>query len=293
MMLEGNLYTAMVTPFTESGEVNYEKARELASYLIAEGCDGLVICGTTGEVPTLSHQEKLTLLQNIVAEVGAEAEIIAGTGSYNTEDSIALSREAEEIGVDGVMLVVPYYNKPPQGALYQHFKTVAESIELPVLLYNVPGRTSRNMEAETTIQLAEIDNIVAIKEASGDFNQATEIIARAGDKIDVYSGDDSLTLPLMSLGGKGVVSVAGHLVAAEIKDMIALAMDNDFKRAAEINKKLFPIFTNMFISTNPIPVKTALNMQGWELGGFRQPLAELEESKKDLLKNLLKTYKLL
>lgn len=293
MMLEGNLYTAMVTPFTESGEVNYEKARELASYLIAEGCDGLVICGTTGEVPTLSHQEKLTLLQNIVAEVGAEAEIIAGTGSYNTEDSIALSREAEEIGVDGVMLVVPYYNKPPQGALYQHFKTVAESIELPVLLYNVPGRTSRNMEAETTIQLAEIDNIVAIKEASGDFNQATEIIARAGDKIDVYSGDDSLTLPLMSLGGKGVVSVAGHLVAAEIKDMIALAMDNDFKRAAEINKKLFPIFTNMFISTNPIPVKTALNMQGWDLGGFRQPLAELEESKKDLLKNLLKTYKLL
>lgn len=293
MMLEGNLYTAMVTPFTESGEVNYEKARELASYLIAEGCDGLVICGTTGEIPTLSHQEKLTLLQNIVAEVGAEAEIIAGTGSYNTEDSIALSREAEEIGVDGVMLVVPYYNKPPQGALYQHFKTVAESIELPVLLYNVPGRTSRNMEAETTIQLAEIDNIVAIKEASGDFNQATEIIARAGDKIDVYSGDDSLTLPLMSLGGKGVVSVAGHLVAAEIKDMIALAMDNDFKRAAEINKKLFPIFTNMFISTNPIPVKTALNMQGWELGGFRQPLAELEESKKDLLKNLLKTYKLL
>lgn len=292
-MLEGNLYTAMVTPFTESGEVNYEKARELASYLIAEGCDGLVICGTTGEVPTLSHQEKLTLLQNIVAEVGAEAEIIAGTGSYNTEDSIALSREAEEIGVDGVMLVVPYYNKPPQGALYQHFKTVAESIELPVLLYNVPGRTSRNMEAETTIQLAEIDNIVAIKEASGDFNQATEIIARAGDKIDVYSGDDSLTLPLMSLGGKGVVSVAGHLVATEIKDMIALAMDNDFKRAAEINKKLFPIFTNMFISTNPIPVKTALNMQGWELGGFRQPLAELEESKKDLLKNLLKTYKLL
>ncbi|MGM0414559.1 MAG: 4-hydroxy-tetrahydrodipicolinate synthase [Bacillota bacterium] len=292
-MLEGNLYTAMVTPFTESGEVNYEKARELASYLIAEGCDGLVICGTTGEVPTLSHQEKLTLLQNIVAEVGAEAEIIAGTGSYNTEDSIALSREAEEIGVDGVMLVVPYYNKPPQGALYQHFKTVAESIELPVLLYNVPGRTSRNMEAETTIQLAEIDNIVAIKEASGDFNQATEIIARAGDKIDVYSGDDSLTLPLMSLGGKGVVSVAGHLVAAEIKDMIALAMDNDFKRAAEINKKLFPIFTNMFISTNPIPVKTALNMQGWDLGGFRQPLAELEESKKDLLKNLLKTYKLL
>lgn len=293
MMLEGNLYTAMVTPFTESGEVNYEKARELASYLIAEGCDGLVICGTTGEVPTLSHQEKLTLLQNIVAEVGAEAEIIAGTGSYNTEDSIALSREAEEIGVDGVMLVVPYYNKPPQGALYQHFKTVAESIELPVLLYNVPGRTSRNMEAETTIQLAEIDNIVAIKEASGDFNQATEIIARAGDKIDVYSGDDSLTLPLMSLGGKGVVSVAGHLVAAEIKDMIALAMDNDFKRAAEINKKLFPIFTNMFISTNPIPVKTALNMQGWDLGGFRQPLAELEESKKDLLKNLLKTYNLL
>ena len=293
MRLEGNLYIAMVTPFTGSGEVNYEKARELASHLISEGCDGLVICGTTGEVPTLKHQEKLTLLQNIVAEVGQKAEVIAGTGSYNTEDSIALSREAEEIGVDGVMLVVPYYNKPPQGALYQHFKTIAESIELPVMLYNVPGRTSRNMEAETTIKLAEIDNIVAIKEASGDFDQATEIIARAGDKIDVYSGDDSLTLPLMSLGGKGVVSVAGHLIASEIKDMIDSAMSNDFKRAAEINKKLYPIFKNMFISTNPIPVKTALNMQGWDLGGFRQPLVELEESNKELLKNLLEHYNLL
>ncbi len=292
-MLEGNLYTAMVTPFTDSGEVNYKKSRELASHLIDEGCDGLVICGTTGEVPTLSHQEKLDLLQNIVDEVGEKAEIIAGTGSYNTEASIELSREAEEIGVDGVMLVVPYYNKPPQAALYQHFKTVAESIELPVMLYNVPGRTSRNMEAKTTIQLAEIDNIVAIKEASGDFDQATEIIARAGDKIDVYSGDDSLTLPLMALGGRGVVSVAGHLVAAEIRDMIDSALANDFNRAAEINKKLFPIFKNMFISTNPIPVKTALNMKGWDLGGFRQPLAELEESKKNLLRNLLENYNLL
>ena len=292
-MMLGNLYTAMVTPFTESGEVNYEKARDLASHLINEGCDGLVICGTTGEVPTLTGQEKLKLLENIVAEVGDEAEIIAGTGSYNTKASIELSREAEEIGVDGVMLVVPYYNKPPQRALYQHFKSVAESIDLPVMLYNVPGRTSRNMEAKTTIQLAEIDNIVAIKEASGDFDQATEIIARAGDKIDVYSGDDSLTLPLMSLGGKGVVSVAGHLVASEIKDMIELALANDFKRAAEINKKLFPIFKNMFISTNPIPVKTALNMKGWDLGGFRPPLTELESSKKDLLKNLLENYNLL
>lgn len=292
-MLEGNLYTAMVTPFTESGEVNYEKARDLARHLINEGCDGLVICGTTGEVPTLTDQEKITLLQNIVAEVGDKAEIIAGTGSYDTRSSIELSREAEEIGVDGVMLVVPYYNKPPQESLYQHFKSIAESIELPVMLYNVPGRTSRNMEAKTTIQLAEIDNIVAIKEASGDFDQATEIIARAGDKIDLYSGDDSLTLPLMSLGGKGVVSVAGHLVASEIKDMIELALANDFKRAAEINKKLFPIFKNMFISTNPIPVKTALNMKGWDLGSFRPPLTELELSKKDLLKNLLENYNLL
>ena len=292
-MLEGNLYTAMVTPFTESGEVNYEKARDLARHLINEGCDGLVICGTTGEVPTLTDQEKITLLQNIVAEVGDKAEIIAGTGSYDTRSSIELSREAEEIGVDGVMLVVPYYNKPPQESLYQHFKSIAESIELPVMLYNVPGRTSRNMEAKTTIQLAEIDNIVAIKEASGDFDQATEIIARAGDKIDLYSGDDSLTLPLMSLGGKGVVSVAGHLVASEIKDMIELALANDFKRAAEINKKLFPIFKNMFISTNPIPVKTALNMKGWDLGSFRPPLTELEPSKKDLLKNLLENYNLL
>ncbi|MGM0420065.1 MAG: 4-hydroxy-tetrahydrodipicolinate synthase [Bacillota bacterium] len=289
----GSLLTAMITPFTPEGEVNYGKARELASHLVAEGCDGLVICGTTGEVPTLTMPEKLKLLENIVDEVGDKANVVAGTGNYNTVESIEFSQKAEEIGVDGLMLVVPYYNKPPQNALYQHFTAIADQVEVPIMLYNVPGRTAKNLDAETTISLAQHENIIAIKEASGDLEQATEILAQAGDQIAVYSGDDSLTLPLLALGGTGVVSVAGHLVAAEIKDMVTAAHDNDFAKARKINTMLHPLFKTLFITTNPIPVKTALELMGWQVGGFRLPLYQMEEDKLEQLHQILEYYKLI
>ncbi len=273
----GSLLTAMVTPFKENGEVNYQEAKKLAAKLIDEGCDGLVICGTTGEVPTLKQEEKLKLLETIVTEVGDRANIIAGTGSYNTSKSIELSKEARKIGVDGIMAVVPYYNKPPQKSLLEHFSTIAEECKMPLMLYNVPGRTSRNLEVDTVVKLAQQENIVAIKEASGNLDQVTAIAANCGDKIDIYSGDDSLTLPIMAVGGKGVVSVAAHLVAAKIREMIDYAEKNNFTAAAKLNRELYPIFKAMFITTNPIPVKTALKLQGWQVGELRQPLSGLTD----------------
>ncbi|MFW5992103.1 MAG: 4-hydroxy-tetrahydrodipicolinate synthase, partial [Halanaerobiaceae bacterium] len=208
----GELLTAMVTPFDKNLEVNVKKARELAAYLVENGSDGLVVLGTTGEVPTLSFAEKVNLLEEIIDEVGDKATIVAGTGSYSTRASIDLTRKAEELGVDGIMLVTPYYNKPPQSGLYNHFKMIAEKTSLPVMIYNVPGRTSRNIEPDTIKHLSEIDNITAIKEASGDIDQISIMTRFLPDNFSVYSGDDNLTLPVLAVGGVGVVSVASHLV---------------------------------------------------------------------------------
>ncbi len=288
MEVFGSLLTAMVTPFTSAGEVDYKVAGELAEKLVAEGCDGLVICGTTGEAPTLEREEKLRLLETVVERVGEQARVIAGTGSYNTSDSIEFSQDALMLDVDGLMTVVPYYNKPPQESLYQHFATIAEACQAPIMLYNVPGRTSRNLEVETAVRLAEIDNIVAIKEASGDLEQITALAARCGDKMDIYSGDDSLTLPIMAVGGSGVVSVAGHLAAGRIREMLDLARNNNFAEAARLNQELFPLFKAMFVTTNPIPVKTALRLQGWEVGNFRKPLTGMSEDKLEEFKKTLK-----
>jgi 4-hydroxy-tetrahydrodipicolinate synthase len=288
----GEVLTAMITPFDENNNVNLEKARELASYLIDHGSDGLVVVGTTGEVPTLTTDEKLALLEAVVDEVGNRATVIAGTGSYSTAASISMTREAEKIGVDGVMLVVPYYNKPPQNGLYGHFKAVAESTSLPVMIYNVPGRTSRNIEVNTVNRLAEIDNIIAIKEASGDMGQVADLTRTLPEDFLVYSGDDNLTMPVLAVGGHGVVSVASHLVGKEIKEMIVSFKNGNVKHAIELNKYLFPIFTGIFITTNPIPVKSALNMMGMEVGKLRPPLNELNQSESETLFNILKEYKL-
>ena len=288
MEVFGSLLTAMVTPFTAAGEVNYQAAGELAEKLVAEGCDGLVICGTTGEAPTLKREERLKLLETVVERVGEEARIIAGTGSYNTSDSIEFSQEALMLDVDGLMTVVPYYNKPPQESLYQHFAAIAKACQAPIMLYNVPGRTSRNLEVDTAVRLAEIDNIVAIKEASGDLEQVTALAARCGEKLDIYSGDDSLTLPIMAVGGSGVVSVAGHLAAGKIRKMLDEARNNNFAEAARLNQELFPLFKAMFVTTNPIPVKTALRLQGREVGGFRKPLTEMTAAELKSFKATLK-----
>ncbi|ACL69625.1 4-hydroxy-tetrahydrodipicolinate synthase [Halothermothrix orenii] len=289
----GEVLTAMVTPLDAGNAVDYSQARRLASYLIENGSDGLVVLGTTGETPTLTKTEKIRLLEEIVDEVGGRASIVAGTGSYSTEESIELTVKAEDIGVDGVMLVVPYYNKPPQDGLYNHFKLIAEKTSLPVMLYNVPGRTSRNIEPGTVKKLAQVDNIVAIKEASGNLEQVSTLARILPDDFYIYSGDDTLTLPVLSVGGHGVVSVASHLVGNKIKEMIRDFKDGRINKAIQLNKELGPIFSAMFLTTNPIPVKAALNMAGHRVGSLRPPLMELSHSQQEQLRQILEEYKLI
>ena len=280
----GRVVTAMVTPFAEDGSVNYEIARKLAEHLVANGSDGLVICGTTGESPTLSWSEEYELFKVVKQAVGNRAKIIAGTGSNSTTEAIAATQKAAKLDLDGSLQVVPYYNKPPQLGLYRHFKAIAEACpELPMMLYNVPGRTSRNLEAETVANLAQIGNIVAVKEASGDLEQACKIRSLTPNNFAIYSGEDALTLPLLTMGSSGVVSVASHLVGKQMQSMIAAYLSGDNQQATEIQLELFPLFQALFVTTNPIPVKTALNLQGWNVGKLRSPLCELQL---DLLENL-------
>jgi 4-hydroxy-tetrahydrodipicolinate synthase len=288
----GQVLTAMVTPFDASGKVDLGAARELAQMLINSGSDGIVVAGTTGEGPVIQVEEKLRLFEAVKEAVGDNGYVLANTGNYNTAESMALSREAESVGVDGVMLVVPYYNKPSQEGLYQHFKTVAQAIKLPVLLYNVPSRTVRNMEPETVKRLAAIDNIVAIKEASGDMDQATELCNISPD-LKVYSGDDSLTLPMLAVGGHGVVSVAGHLVGKQIKEMITAFVSGDIAKARGIHQELYPLAKAMFLTTNPVPVKTAMKLLGYPVGEVKLPLVPLNEQELATLKAVLKDYGLL
>ncbi len=283
----GPLVTAMITPFTEENEVNYDEAARIAVDLAENGCDDILVSGTTGESPALAEEEKIRLIETVADAVEDKAEVIAGTGSYNTKKSIELSHEAKMAGADKIMLVVPYYNKPPQASLYEHFKTAAESIELPIMLYNVPSRTSRNLEADTTVKLSEIDNITAIKEASGDVEQGAEIVTRTGPEFQVLSGDDGLTLPLMAVGGEGIVSVAANLISGRIKKMINKCFSNDFHEARKIQKDLLPVFQAMFITTNPIPVKTAMSMKGWNTGDLRLPLTAMNEEDKSELERVL------
>lgn len=283
----GRLITAMVTPFDQDLKVDWETTRKLVRWLIENGSDGVVVAGTTGESPTLSKEEKLELFRVVKEEAGDELVVIAGTGSNSTRDSIALSKEAEKMGVDGIMLVTPYYNKPPQQGLYQHFKAVAEETSLPIILYNVPSRTARNIDAETVIRLAEIQNIVAIKEASSDFNQIGRIVKETPEDFLVYSGNDIDTLPILALGGVGVVSVASHLVGKEIKEMIQAFADNDLLRTRKIHFRLMSIFNNLFLTTNPIPVKAAMKMAGLDVGPPRPPLVEATEKEKEVLRQTL------
>ncbi len=272
----GKVITAMITPFTEDGRVNYAVAETLAIHLVENGSDGLVICGTTGESPTLSWSEEYELFKTVKQAVGDKAKIIAGTGSNSTSEAIAATKEAAKLNLDGSLQVVPYYNKPPQEGLYQHFKAIAKACpELPMMLYNIPGRTSRNLEAETIAKLAEIDNIVAIKEASGNLEQACKIRCLTPESFAIYSGEDSLTLPLLTVGSVGVVSVASHLVGNQMQKMIGAFAKGDNQTAKAIQIELFPLFQALFATTNPIPVKAALNLQGWNVGGLRLPLCEL------------------
>jgi 4-hydroxy-tetrahydrodipicolinate synthase len=278
----GRLLTAMVTPLTPEGAVDYEQAKRLAVALLDSGSDGMVVSGTTGETPTLTDEEKVRLFREIKAAVGDRGAVVAGTGNYNTAESIELSREAENAGVDGLLLTVPYYNKPPQEGLYRHFETIAGSTGLPCILYNIPGRTAVNMTAETTIRLSRIPNIVGVKEASGNFEQIAAIVDGADEGFRVWSGNDGDTLYIMALGGYGVICVVSHLAGLQMKEMITRVLAGEIEEAARIHLRLLPLMNSlMTLSANPIPIKTALNRVGFRVGGLRLPLCEPDGATQD------------
>lgn len=284
----GQLLTAMVTPFNQENEIDFEKTSLLLDHLIENGTDAVVVAGTTGESPTLSVDEKLALFEHVVKYVNGRIPVLAGTGSNNTNESISLTKQAEALGVDGIMLVIPYYNKPSQAGLYEHFKAIAAETTLPVMLYNIPGRSGCNLEAETTIRLAEIDNIKYSKEASGDLEQMAHIIRETPDDFKLYSGDDSLTLPVMAIGGVGVVSVSGHIVGNEMQEMINHFKAGEIKEASELHQELLPFFKAMFIAPSPTALKAGLNKVGVNVGGLRLPLLEANASEVGIVEQALK-----
>ncbi|HHZ17005.1 MAG TPA: 4-hydroxy-tetrahydrodipicolinate synthase [Peptococcaceae bacterium] len=269
------LVTAMITPFKNDLSVDYEGAQKLALQLIEDGNEGIVVSGTTGESPNLTMQEKLDLYKAVKEAVGPEAWVIAGTGSNCTRDSVSLTEEASKLGVDGVMLVAPYYNKPSQEGLYQHFKTVASATDLPVIVYNVPGRTSANILPDTVARLAaDVPNIIAIKEACGNMDQVTALKNAVPENFFVYSGDDSMTLPMLAVGCYGIISVVAHIAAADMRRMIEAYLMGDVQLASQLHLKLFPLIKAMFLTTNPVPVKKALELLGRPSGKVRLPLVE-------------------
>jgi 4-hydroxy-tetrahydrodipicolinate synthase len=286
----GRLLTAMVTPFDDQGKVDYKQARNLAQALINSGSDGLIVSGTTGESPTLTLEEKLQLFTEVKSAIGDRGAMVAGTGNYNTSESQQLTREVEKIGADACLLVVPYYNKPTQQGLFEHFKAIAQSTSLPCILYNVPSRTITNLLAETTIKLSHIDNIVAVKEASGNLGQVADIIEGTPDNFLVYSGNDGDTLPLIALGGYGVISVASHLVGLQIKSMIENFLNGDSQTASSIHRHLLPLVNALFVIANPMPVKYALNYVGFPVGRPRLPLLEADSRTAEIIKTTLVNY---
>jgi len=287
----GRVITAMVTPFRADGTVDLERFRDLASFLVDNGSDGLVVCGTTGESPTLSDEEKLVLFAAAVDAVGDRATIIAGTGTYDTAHSIDLTRQAEELGVDAILVVTPYYNKPPQRALVRHFEAIAGATSLPVMAYNVPSRVVTKIETQTIARLAEIENVVAVKQAHDDLDDARFIAEET--RLDLYSGDDPVTFDFLGLGGVGVVSVTAHLWGTRIAEMIRLHGEGDVDGARAIHEALRPSYELLKIQTNPIPIKAALNLTGHAVGGHRLPLVEADEDELAAIRGCLERSGLL
>jgi 4-hydroxy-tetrahydrodipicolinate synthase len=288
----GRLITAMVTPFDKEGQVDYAQAQKLALACLKTGSDGLVLSGTTGESPTLTHEEEFKLYSDVIAAVGKRGSIIAGTGSNSTAEAVEATRGAEKAGVDACLLVTPYYNKPTQEGLYQHFKTIAENTKLPCILYNVPSRTVISLSSETVIKLSQIDNIIGIKEASGNMEEIGKIITGAKKGFFVWSGNDADTLPVLSIGGYGIISVASHLVGLQIKKMINDYLGGKVQEAAAIHLHLMPLMKVLFVVSNPVPVKYALNQVGFNVGKPRLPLVEPDAKSAAQIKDTLKNYKI-
>ena len=288
---EGSM-VAMVTPFRD-GQVDEAKIGELVEFHVKNGTDAIIPCGTTGESPTLNHGEHKQVVEATIKAAAGRVQVIAGTGSNSTAEAIDMTQHAKAAGADGVLMVCPYYNKPTQKGLIAHYKAVAEAVDIPIILYNIPGRTGVNMLTETVATLADMPNIVAMKEASGSLEQMTEVIIICGDRLTVVSGDDTLTLPLMAVGGKGVISVIANIIPKETAEMTRAALNGDWKRAKEIHLRIFPLCKAMFYETNPGPVKTAMQLLGRLNGELRLPLAPMLDANRDKLAKALKAYGLL
>lgn len=290
----GKVVTAMVTAFYDDGKVNYPLTEKLANHLVENGTDTVLVCGTTGESPSLSWDEEYTLFQTVKQAVGSKAKVLAGTGSNSTQEAIEATRKAEKLGLDGSLQVVPYYNKPPQAGLYGHFEAIARSTpDLPIMLYNVPGRTSCNLLPQTAIELSALPNVIAIKEASGNLDQVSQLCRLSSTEFDIYSGDDSLTLPMLAVGATGVVSVASHLVGDLLQEMIEAFESGKVSRATAIHLRLFPLFKALFATTSPIPLKVALDLQGWGIGNCRLPLCKGSTALRKDIKTTLSDMNLL
>ena len=283
----GSVLTAMITPYNDKLEIDYSAVARIAQHLATNGTDGIVVAGTTGESPNLTKDEKLNLFREVKQAVGSSCKVIAGVGTYSTKESIEVTKKISDLGIDGIMAVVPYYNKPSQEGLYEHFKAIAGVTTLPMMLYNIPGRTGTNLLPQTVQRLAEIPNILCIKEAAGSMDQVSELKSILPESFAVYAGDDSLTLPMLSLGCNGIVSVASHVIGKHIKKMIDAFQIGDIKKALEWHLLLYPIFKGMFVATNPVPVKYLLNEIGLKVGGYRLPIVGPSIPEQAFLKDLL------
>jgi 4-hydroxy-tetrahydrodipicolinate synthase len=290
--LLGELLTAMVTPFAADGSVNHDSARRLARHLVDNGSDGVVVCGTTGEGPTVNDREKLDLFETVVAEVGATAGVVANTGSYDTHHSVALTRSALACGVEGFLVVTPYYNKPPAAGIIAHYQAIAEAAEgRPVIVYNIPSRVVINLEPDLLARLSEIDNVVAVKQATPDLDQAAAIVRHGG--LDLYAGNDDLLAPFLRLGGVGGICVASHLVGRQMREMVTSAAGGDLERTDQLDRTIAPVLEALSITTNPIPLKAALNLLGHDVGGLRLPLVEADERQTATIQAALEAARLL
>ena len=284
---------AIITPFTTDNKINYRKLKELIEWQIEEKTDAIVICGTTGETSTMSKEEKEKVIKFTIDTVNKRVPVIAGTGSNNTESSVEMSKYAESVGVDGLLLITPYYNKTNTKGLFKHFEAINNEVNTPIILYNVPSRTGVNITPKQLLDLSKLNNIVAIKEASSNISQIAEMKALCEDKIDIYSGNDDQIVPIMSLGGLGVISVLANIIPKEVHDITYAYLNGDINRAMKLQLSTLALANILFIETNPIPVKTALNFMGKEVGNFRLPLYEMDNRNLNLLKDTLKKYNLI
>jgi 4-hydroxy-tetrahydrodipicolinate synthase len=279
----------LVTPFTDDG-VNFESLANLIEFQIREGTDAILVCGTTGEPPTMTRDEKYSVIGFTVEKVAKRVPVIAGTGGYNTATVIEDSKEAERLGADALLIVTPYYNKTTQKGLIQHYAAIADAVHIPIIIYNVPGRTGLNVAPSTLKELSKIDNIVGIKEASGNIAQVTEMARLCGDKIDIYSGDDNIVVPILALGGKGVISVVANIAPRDTHEMVVKFLNGDIEGSRKLQFKLNPLIEALFLEVNPIPVKTALNLMGMNAGKLRMPLTDMSEQNLEILKKRMLEY---